>query len=100
MSNLEAAAILHDAVRKEIQPGFIKITISRNEQSLNSKYVKEIELLPPSLITNNDENELDLTNFVPSINRKPTINKTSNGDLESPGKPKTTLSEKREFFFN
>jgi hypothetical protein len=95
MSNLEAAAILHDAVRKEIQPGFIKITISRDEQSLNSKHVKEIELLPPSLITNNDENELDLTNFVPSINRKPL-----NGDSELLEKNKTTLSEKREFFFH
>jgi hypothetical protein len=91
MSNLEAATILHEAVRKEIQPGFIKITISRNEQSINSKNVKEIELLPPSLTTNNDENELDLTDFVPSINRKTPISKTSNIDLETPGR-----NEKRE----
>jgi len=78
MSNLEAAAILHDAVRKEIQPGYIKITISRvlnDEQDMNLKHVKEIELLPPSLTINNDENELDLTNFVPPVNQKPPISK-------------------------
>ena len=46
LTNLEAANILHDAVRKEIQPGFIKITVSRNEQNLNSKNVKETELSP------------------------------------------------------
>jgi hypothetical protein len=78
MSNLEAATILHDAVRKEIQPGFIKITISRDEQTINSKNIKEIELLPPSITINNDENELDLINFVPSINRKTSISKISN----------------------
>jgi hypothetical protein len=80
MSNLEAAAILHDAVRKEIQPGYIKITISRvlnDEQDRNLKHVKEIELLPPSLTINNDENELDLTNFVPPVNQKPPISKNS-----------------------
>jgi len=78
MSNLEAATILHDAVRKEIQPGFIKITISRDEQTINSKNIKEIELLPPSITINNDENELDLINFVPSINRKTSISKIWN----------------------
>ena len=81
MSNLEAAAILHDAVRKEIQPGFIKITISRvlnDEQDMNLKHVKEIELLPPSFTTNNDENELDLTNFVSPVNQKSSISKDLN----------------------
>jgi hypothetical protein len=82
MTNLEAAGILHDAVRKEIQPGFIKITISRDEQNLNAKHVKEIELLPPTFTSNNEENELDLTNFVPSSNRR------------------TPLSNIFEFYFN
>ncbi|CAF2758571.1 unnamed protein product [Rotaria sp. Silwood2] len=79
MSNIEAATILQDAVRKEIQPGFIKITISRllnDEQDSNSKHVKEIELLSSSLTMNNDENELDLINFVPCVNRKPPIKST------------------------
>lgn len=73
MSNIDAATVLQDAVRKEIQPGFIKISISRllnDEQDMNAKHVKEIELLSSSLTITNDENELDLTNFVPSINRK------------------------------
>lgn len=74
MTNLEAATVLQDAVRKEIQPGFIKITISRllnDEQDTNGKHVKEIELFSSSsLVMNNDENELDLINFVPPINRK------------------------------
>lgn len=80
MSNLEAAAILHDAVRKEIHPGFIKITISRvlnDGQERNSRYVKETELLPPVATTMNDENELDLTNFVPSVNQKPPMSKNN-----------------------
>ncbi|UJR31222.1 hypothetical protein I4U23_018726 [Adineta vaga] len=105
MSNLEAAAILHDAVRKEIHPGYIKITISRvlnDEQERNSKYVKETELLPPIATTNNDENELDLTNFVPLVNQKPPIKSTKSIDSEnrstmnaSPMRNKTTLSEKQ-----
>jgi hypothetical protein len=37
--------------------------------------VKEIELLPSLLTMNNDENELDLTNFVASVNRKPPTSK-------------------------
>ncbi len=69
---------MHDAVRKEIQPGYIKITISRvlnNEHDINSKNVKETELSPFLLTTNNDENELDLTNFVPPAPRKPPMSK-------------------------
>ncbi len=115
MTNLEAATILPDAVRKEIQPGFIKITISRDEQSVNSKNVKEIELLPPPLTTTNDENELDLTNFIPPTNRKPPLSKTTKkfNEIEntmrdilevdaeiqpqSPGRNKTALTETREF---
>ena len=78
MSNLEAASVLQDAVRKEIQPGFIKITISRllnDEYDMNVKNVTEIELLSSSLTLKNDENELDLINFVPSVNRKSPISK-------------------------
>ncbi|UJR15331.1 hypothetical protein I4U23_002281 [Adineta vaga] len=91
ISNLEAAAILHEAVRREIHPGFIKVTISRlpityeNEQErLNStKYVKETDLSLPSLSlipVNNDENELDLTTFVPPpppISRKPSLQQSN-----------------------
>ncbi|CAF3654779.1 unnamed protein product [Rotaria sp. Silwood1] len=83
MLNLEAAAILHEAVRHEIHPGHIKVTISRlpittDDQHINStRHVKEIDLSPPpsssSLMpVNNDENELDLTTFVPPpLIRKP-----------------------------
>ncbi len=85
ISNLEAAATLHEAVRREIHPGYIKVTISRSpitteqEQQLpnSTKYVKEVDLtLPPpsSIPINNDENELDLTTFVPPVpplSRKP-----------------------------
>ncbi|CAF3690986.1 unnamed protein product [Adineta steineri] len=106
LSNLDAAAILHDAVRKEIQPGFIKITISRilnDEQDMNLNHVKEIELLPPALtMNNNDENELDLTNFVPSVNQKPPSKSTKLLDSDtrstinqSPTRNKTTLGEKQ-----
>ncbi|CAF1180723.1 unnamed protein product [Adineta ricciae] len=105
LSNLEAAAILHDAVRKEIHPGFIKITISRvlnDGQERNSRYVKETELLPPVATTMNDENELDLTNFVPPVNQKPPMKPTKPIDPEnrstmnqSPIRTKTTLSEKQ-----
>ncbi|CAF3620494.1 unnamed protein product [Rotaria sp. Silwood1] len=105
MSNIEAATILQDAVRKEIQPGFIKITISRllnDEQDLNSKHVKEIELLSSSLTMTNDENELDLTNFIPCVNRKPPIKSTKfiESDVhstlnQSPSKNQTTLNEQR-----
>ncbi|CAF1427046.1 unnamed protein product [Adineta steineri] len=92
LSNLEAAATLHEAVRREIHPGYIKVTISRSpittedeeQQHMNSKrYVKEIDLSSPSLIpVNNDENELDLTTFVvppppPPLNRKPPSQHTS-----------------------
>ncbi|CAF5004704.1 unnamed protein product [Rotaria sp. Silwood1] len=105
MSNIEAATILQDAVRKEIQPGFIKITISRllnDEQDLNSKHVKEIELLSSSLTMTNDENELDLTNFIPCVNRKPPIKSTKfiESDVhstlnQSPSKNQTTLNEQQ-----
>ncbi|CAF4714159.1 unnamed protein product [Rotaria sp. Silwood1] len=83
MLNLEAAAILHEAVRHEIHPGHIKVTISRlpittDDQHINStRHVKEIDLSPPSsssslMPVNNDENELDLTTFVPPpLIRKP-----------------------------
>ncbi|CAF0863533.1 unnamed protein product [Rotaria sordida] len=90
ISNLEAAAILHEAVRREIHPGHIKVTISRlpmtaDDQHMNStRYVKEIDLLPPSLSSslipvNNDENELDLTTFVPPppLIRKPPTQQSS-----------------------
>ncbi|CAF3579779.1 unnamed protein product [Rotaria sp. Silwood1] len=99
MSNIEAATILQDAVRKEIQPGFIKITISRllnDEQDLNSKHVKEIELLSSSLTMTNDENELDLTNFIPCVNRKPPIKSDVHSTLnQSPSKNQTTLNEQQ-----
>ncbi|CAF3630837.1 unnamed protein product [Rotaria sordida] len=99
MSNIEAATILQDAVRKEIQPGFIKITISRllnDEQDSNAKHVKEIELLSSSLVMNNDENELDLTNFVPSVNRKYPIKSDIRSTInQSPAKNQTTLHEKQ-----
>ena len=71
ISNLEAANILHDAVRKEIHPGYIKITISRlchPESEIPT--VHETDLLPIFSTPVNDENELDLTTFVPSVNRK------------------------------
>jgi hypothetical protein len=81
MSNLEAAAILHEAVRREIHPGHIKVTISRlpitideQQQRNSTRYVKEIDLSPPPSLmpVNNDENELDLTTFVPPpLIRKP-----------------------------
>ena len=81
LSNLEAAAILHEAVRREIHPGHIKVTVSRlpnptdeQQSSSSARYVKEIDLSPlPTLTTvNNDENELDLTTFVPPpLVRKP-----------------------------
>ena len=90
LTNLEAANILHDAVRKEIQPGYITITISRDEQDNQSKNVRETELLPPSAMVNKDENELDLTDFVPSVNRK-----TPNNDSEV--HCQTPLAERREF---
>ncbi|CAF3675334.1 unnamed protein product [Rotaria sordida] len=90
ISNLEAAAILHEAVRREIHPGHIKVTISRlpmttDDQHMNStRYVKEIDLLPPPLSSslipvNNDENELDLTTFVPPppLIRKPPTQQSS-----------------------
>lgn len=78
LSNLEAANILHDAVRKEIHPGYIKVTVSRpqspdSDVSPNrdgSKHVQETDLSPTLLSRVNDENELDLTNFVPSVNRR------------------------------
>ncbi len=96
LTNSEAANILHDAVRKEIQPGYIKIIISRDEQNNNSKNIREIELLPPTLTMNNDENELDLTNFVSSNNRKTPIN-DSEVHCQTPVRNKITLAEKREF---
>ena len=86
MSNLDATAILHEAVKREIHPGHIKVTISRSpitieDQAINStKYVKETDILSPlSLISmNNDENELDLTTFVPPpLIRKPPSQQSS-----------------------
>lgn len=76
LSNSEAASILHEAVRHEIHPGFIKVTISRLPSTCedHNRYVKEIDLSPTifSYGMNNDENELDLTNFVPPpLTRKP-----------------------------
>ncbi|CAF3309113.1 unnamed protein product [Rotaria sp. Silwood2] len=80
ISNLEAATILHEAVRREIHPGHIKVTISRlpmtndDQHMTSTRHVKEIDLSPlPSLMpVNNDENELDLTTFVPPpLVRKP-----------------------------
>lgn len=76
LSNVDAANILHDAVRKEIHPGYIKITVSRSQQqdldtssiSFQTKNVQETDLLPPT--QSNDENELDLTNFVPQVTRR------------------------------
>lgn len=97
LTNLEAANILHDAVRKEIQPGYIKITVSRDEQNSNSKNIREIELLPPSLTINNDENELDLTNFLSSTNQKILIN-DAEFHCQTPVRNKTTLAETREFY--
>jgi len=94
LTNLEAANILHDAVRKEIQPGFIKITVSRNEQNLNSKNVKETELSP---LINNEENELDLTSFVSSSNNRKTPINEFDIRSQTPSRMKTTLSEKRRF---
>lgn len=64
---------------------------------MNSRNIKEVELLPPSLTINNDENELDLTNFIPSINHKPPISKSSNSDLETPVRNKKIPNEKRKF---
>ncbi|CAF1014793.1 unnamed protein product [Rotaria sordida] len=88
ISNLEAADILHETVRREIHLGHIKITILRlsmitDDQHMNStRYVKEIDLLPPSpsslMPINNDENELDFTTFVPlPLVRKPPIQQSS-----------------------
>jgi hypothetical protein len=84
LTNLEAAAILHEVVRHEIHPGHIKVTISRctsDQPSMNStRYVKEIDLSPlPTLISvNNDQNELDLTQFVPPpLVRKPPSQQSS-----------------------
>lgn len=48
---------------------------------------------------NNDENELDLTTFVPPIHRKPPMGKSSSSDLESPVRNKLTLNEKRKFSY-
>lgn len=72
LSNLEAAAILHEAVRHEIHPGHIKMTICRSIGSdEHQQNVKEIGL-PPFPMSNRDENELDLINYVPSSSsRKP-----------------------------
>ncbi|CAF0908183.1 unnamed protein product, partial [Didymodactylos carnosus] len=102
--NLEAAEILHDAVRHEIIPGHIKVTISRSQHELvenredentknkdsyqiintskssnenNKGCIRETDLPSltssavnqPSLSTDIklNENELDLTAFVPSL---------------------------------
>jgi len=72
LSNLEAAAILHEAVRHEIHPGHIKMKICRSIGSDNhQQHVKEIGL-PSFSMSNRDENELDLINYVPSSSsRKP-----------------------------
>ncbi|CAF3377001.1 unnamed protein product [Rotaria socialis] len=97
--NIDAATILQDAVRKEIQPGFIKITISRmlnDEQDPNAKHVKEIELLSSSLTITNDENELDLTNFVSSANRKPPMKSDLRSSMnQSPARNQKALNEKQ-----
>ncbi|CAF1025565.1 unnamed protein product, partial [Didymodactylos carnosus] len=103
-SNLDAAGILHEAVRHEIIPGHIKVTISRSQHEQaddeedeqdNKKYsylitntsknnnnnyngsIRETDLPSiTSLIVNqpslsidikSDENELDLTTFVPPL---------------------------------
>ena len=89
LPNLDAANILHDAVRKEIHPGYIKITIARqchHEQentSINdgSKYVQEIDLTPALLTRTNDDNELDLTKFVPPVSRKVPMQQMSRNSL-------------------
>ena len=85
-SNLEAATILHDAVRREIHPGYIKVTVSRlptltdDEQLDSTRFVRETDLTPASLLpmsNNNDDNELDLTTFVPPLIRKPPSQQSS-----------------------
>jgi hypothetical protein len=84
ISNLEAAAILHEAVRREIHPGHIKVTVSRLPITAeeHSRHVKETDLSPTLLSLNpinNDENELDLTTFVPPpLTRKPPSQQPSN----------------------
>ena len=78
LSNIDAANILHDAVRKEIHPGYIKITVSRalnHDSEIVSnghptKNVHETDLSSPGVSQMNDENELDLTNFVAPISRR------------------------------
>jgi hypothetical protein len=83
LSNLDAAAILHESVRREIHPGYIKVTISRlpiNAEE-HPRHVKETDLSPPLPTLspiNNDENELDLTTFVPPpVTRKPPSQQSS-----------------------
>ena len=64
------------------------MTISRlpfsNDDHHQHRHVKEIDLSPtifshPMMVNNNDENELDLTNFVPPpVTRKPPTQHSSN----------------------
>lgn len=120
LSNLEAANILHDAVRKEIHPGYIKITVSRLcHPEFDIPTVQETDLSPMFSTPVNDENELDLTTFVPSVNRKAVPNQQDSSRkskfsleildviellLESmnpplPNRDRPTLNEKRKSTF-
>ncbi|CAF0997726.1 unnamed protein product [Adineta ricciae] len=96
ISNSDAATILHESVRREIHPGYIKVTISRlpktsdnDQERLNSsRHVKEVDLVLPvfqsAVSFKDDENELDLTTYVPpSISRKPLVQQLSNQDHQS-----------------
>ncbi|CAF1041998.1 unnamed protein product [Adineta ricciae] len=108
ISNLEAATILHESVRREIHPGHIKVTISRlpntsdNDQDrLNSsRYVKEVDLILPvsQSVTSfkEDENELDLTTYVPPpVSRKPLVQQLSSQDHQS-SSPRSSSSGNKQ----
>lgn len=61
---------MYDAVRREVHPGHIKITILRERTPENENSTYEIKDLAPTpsptlSAVNNDENELDLTNYFP-----------------------------------
>jgi len=98
LSNLEAANILHDAVRKEIHPGYIKITVSRLcHPEFDIPTVQETDLSPMFSTPVNDENELDLTTFVPSVNRKavPSQQDSKSMNPPLPSRDRPTLNEKQ-----